>query len=212
MKPESCSLCAFSQVSTAFVPDYVPTTAKIAYIFSHPRQSDVQDQKPLSGPFGDVMRKLLITDLGRAEEDVALIHTIRCMPKKVTTRQGPSYEYPTGFLQRAAESSCRQYDNASFREGLLSDSGLIDFNPNLFLVTLDIDSLLEVGAFKFMVQADLKKAFSFVDEGYRVAVLFGSEVLSIQGGHLKGGSKRWRGTFWEGNWAFETKLRKEGFR
>ncbi len=212
-KPETCKLCAYSQIGSAFVPDHMPEKARIVYIFSHPRKDDCQDQKPLSGPFGDVLRKLLITDLGRSADDVAITHTIRCMPKRISTRNGPAYQYPTGALQGAAERNCRQYDNSTFKNGLLETGGLIDWKPTLFLTTLDIDTILEVGAFKFMIQQDLKKAWEFVDRGERVAVLFGSEVLSVAAGHLKGGSKRWRGHWWTTDgWPFEAKIRKEGFR
>jgi hypothetical protein len=209
-KPETCNMCLFSQSGVAFVPDYIPDTAKVVYVFSHPRQSDAADQKPLSGNWGELMKKLLITDLGHKVEEVGLVNTIRCMPPKITTRSGPAYSYPTGSIQRSAESTCRQYDDAAFKDGLLTPGGLITFNPNVFLTTLDIDSMLEVTAYKFMIQRDLEKAWEFAEEGYRVAVLFGSEVLSICAGHLKGGSKRWRGTFWEGFWPFEAKVRKEG--
>lgn len=212
-KPETCNLCSFSQKGTAFVADYMPSTARIVYVFSHPKQADVIDQKPLAGPHGEIMRKILITDLGHREDEVGLAHTIRCMPQKITTRSGPSYLYPTGSLQRAAESNCRQFDNSSFKEGLLSPGGLIEFDPNLFLVTLDIDTALMIDAYKFMIQRDLETSWSFVDEGHRVAVLFGSEVLSLVAGFLKGGSKQWRGHWWESTgWPFESKLRKEGFR
>ena len=105
------------------------------------------------------------------------------------------------------------YDNSSFKNGLLDTGGIIDWNPTLFLTTLDIDTILEVGAFKFMIRQDVEKAWRFVDKGERVAVLFGSEVLSVVAGHLKGGSKRWRGSWWTSDgWPFETKVRKEGFR
>jgi len=211
-KPETCKLCAYSQVGSAFVPDHMPEKARVAYIFAHPRKDDCQDQKPLSGPFGEVLRKLLITDLGRAEDEVAITHTIRCMPKRISTRNGPAYQYPVGALQGAAERNCRMYDNSAFREGLLRDGGLIKFDPTLFVITLDTSSILEVGAFKFMVQQDVKKAWRFADVGHRVAILFGSEVLSIVAGHLKGGVKKWRGSYFEGSWPFEAKFRGEGFR
>jgi hypothetical protein len=213
-KPETCGQCQFSQVGTAFVPDHMPPTAKICFVLPYPRQSDAMEQRPFSGAWGELMKKLLITDLGRRVEEVGLVNGIRCMPRKVTTRQGTGYEYPSGSLQRSAESCCRQYDSSSFKEGLLSPGGIIEFNPNLVLITLDLSSILEVGAFKFMVQRDVEKAWTFVDEGYRVAVLFGSEVLSLVAGHLKGGAKRWRGSWYESDgWPFESKIRKErGFR
>ena len=211
-KPTTCSMCAYSQVGTAFVPDYVPSTARLAFVFAHPRKDDVADQKPLSGPWGEVVRKLLIEDLGRGSEEVTIVHTVRCMPRKIATRNGPAYQYPTGHLQRAAEGNCRMYDNSAFRDGLLKDGGLIDWNPTLFLTTLDISTILEVGAFKFLIQQDVKKAWKFADEGERPAVLFGSEVLSLVAGHLTGGAKRWRGSWWSGSWAFEARVRKEGFR
>ena len=211
-KPETCKLCSYSYVGSAFVPDHFPASPKIAYVFSHPRKDDCQEQRPLSGPFGDVLRKILITDLGRSEDEVALCHTLRCMPKRISTRNGPAYQYPTGAQQGAAERNCRMYDNSSFKNGLLTDKGLIDFNPNVFVITLDVSSILEVGAFKFMIQQDVKKAWRLVDEGYRVALLFGGEVLSIVAGHLKGGVKKWRGSYFEGDWPFEAKFRGEGFR
>jgi len=211
-KPTSCSLCLFSQVGTAFVPDDIPSTAKMVYVFSHPRQADAAEQKPLSGAWGQIIRKLLIEDLGREESEVGLAHVIRCMPKKMNTRSGVGYQYPAGAMQRAAESNCRSYDNSSFREGLLKDGGLIDFAPDVFLVTLDTDSILEVGAFKYMIQQDVKKAWGLVNEGHRVAVLFGSEVLSVVAGFLQGGAKKWRGHFYEGSWPFAAQVRREGFR
>lgn len=211
-KPTSCSLCAFSQIGTAFVPDQIPAAAKIAFILPYPRKDDVADQKPLSGPWGAVMRKLLIEDFGRGIEEVAIAHTIRCMPKRLNTRNGPAYQYPTGHLQRSAEGACRQYDNSTFREGLLYPEGLISWAPTLFLTTLSLDSILEVGAFKFMVQKDVEKAWGFADEGEKVAVLFGSEVLSIVAGHLSGGAKKWRGSWWTGEYPFEAKIRREGFK
>lgn len=212
-KPETCKLCAYSQIGSAFVPDHFPAAPKIAYVFSHPRKDDCQEQRPLSGPFGDVLRKILITDLGRSEDEVALCHTVRCMPKRINTRNGVRYSYPENALRRAAESNCRMYDDSCSRHGLLDTSGIISWTPTLFLATLDVDTILEVGAYKYMIQQDVKKAWSFADEGQRVAILFGTEVLSIVAGHLTGGSKRWRGTFWEcSGWPFEAKLRKEGFR
>jgi len=212
-KPETCKLCSYSYVGSAFVPDHFPAAPKIAYVFSHPRKDDCQEQRPLSGPFGDVLRKILITDLGRSEDEVALCHTLRCMPKRINTRNGPAYQYPTGAQQGAAERNCRQYDDSAFKNGLLENGGLITWNPTLFLTTLDIDTILEVGAFRFMIRQDVEKAWRFVDKGERVAVLFGSEVLSVVAGHLKGGSKRWRGSWWTSDgWPFETKIRREGFR
>jgi len=206
-------MCAYSQVGTAFVADYVPAGAKIAYIFAHPRRDDVVEQRPLSGPWGALMRQLLITDLGQKVEDVAFVHTLRCMPKRLNTRNGPAYDYPSGYLQGAAEGNCRQYDNSSFKDGLLQPKGLISWTPTLFLATLDVDSMLEITAFKYVIQQDLKKAWKFTEEGERVVVLFGSEVLSIVAGHLKGGSKKWRGHWWTTDgWPFEARVRREGFQ
>lgn len=194
------------------MPDFVPPDAALAFVFAHPRKDDVIEQRPLSGPFGAVLKELLIHNFGRELREVAVVHGIRCMPKKINTRNGPAFQYPTGFLQRAAESNCRQYDDSCSADGLLAQTGIISWKPTMFLTTLDIDTMLDVGAFKFMIQRDVRKAWAFADQGEKVAVLFGSEVLSLVAGNLKGGSKAWRGHFWETDgWPFETKIRKEGF-
>lgn len=210
-KPETCKLCKYSQVGTAFVADYFPPAPRMAFVFAHPRPDDIAEQRPLSGNWGLAMRSILSEASSIPLEEIALCHVVRCMPPKKYARMGGlEFVWPTGAMKWAAESNCRQYDDSRFRSGVLDSGGLISWQPNVAVVALDLDSVLEVEAYKFMVQKDVEKACRFALRGYRPVVLFGTEVLSIVAGHLQGGSKKWRGHFWElEGWPFEARVREE---
>lgn len=60
--------------------------------------------------------------------------------------------------------------------------------------------LMKVPAFTRLFKADIKKAFRFVEEGYRPCVLLGDKAMSMVFPKFGGGVKKWRGNFVEGKW------------
>jgi hypothetical protein len=192
-------MCAFSYKAVGFCPDTVPPLAKVAFVLSAPRQDDVTEQRPLSSSFGAFLRKAFIYDLGYTDADVAIIHVIRCQPPY--SKGDPAY--PTAFLRDAAEGACRQYDDTSSRGGSIIPEGLITWNPNLFIPTLGLGSVIDVAAFRRLIQVDVEKAWRFAEKGHRPCVLFGKEPMELVAKFLHGGPKNWRGHFYSGSWPFK---------
>lgn len=203
-KPAGCEMCAFSQIGTGFCPDWVPSAAKVAFLFSAPRSGDVTNQEPLSSEFGRVVRSVLVEDQGYSWTDVAVFHVIRCQPPLVKGE----LVYPTAFLRESAEAVCRQYDDSRAVEGRFFPEGIISWQPTMFIPTLGMEHFFDVDAFRRLITLDVEKAWRFSTKGERPVVLFGREPMDLAAKFLHGPVKNWRGHFFKGSWPFEAKVYK----
>ncbi len=196
-KPAHCKLCPMTAIGRAFVPDYVPDNPKIAFILDVPTKSDAIEQRPLSGSEGSFVYNSFVKPFGLQEEDVLVSHTIRC----VQPFNGfGKVEYPHGWIQKPAELNCRHYD-----------TGLLNFNPNVWVLTLHPRTIFSVGAHMRQIFRDIEKAVSFQRKGYRPAVLFGENAAELYYPYIKGngGIKNWRSHFWTGESPFRDAERNE---
>ncbi len=198
-KPAGCKLCPMAALGKGFCADYSPSEPLIAFIFDMVGSDDVLERVPLAGAQGYYWQKILIEEQGLRRDEVLLSNAIRCkQPNDVNGRP----KYPTGFVQKPAELNCRQYDNS-----------LIDFDPNVFVITLHPRTIRTVGAHQIQIIRDVAKAVSFSRRGYRPAVLFGEGVAELYFPWMKnnGGPKNWRGHWWQGEypWKDSERLKKE---
>lgn len=196
-KPDSCKRCAYAAVGKGFCGDLVPENPIIAFVFDTITKDDVLEQEPLSGAQGYVWKQLLIEELGHSIDDVLVSAAVRCSPPN-DIKGKPAY--PSGFLGKAAELNCRQYDD-----------GLIKFDPNVFLITLHPRTIPTVGAHRVQIQRDVSKAFGFARRGYRPCVLFGEGAAQLYFPYMNnnGGLKNWRGHWWVGESPFKDHERNE---
>lgn len=196
-KPENCKKCSYAAKGRGFCGDLVPENPLIAFVFDCVTKDDILEQEMLSGAQGYNWKKLLIEELGYNLSDVLVSSAIRCCPPSGI---GGKPDYPKGFLGRAAELNCRQYDQA-----------LIDFDPNVFVLTLHPRTVQTIGAHRVMIQRDVAKAFSFAKRGYRPCVLLGEGAcqLYFPAMNNNGGLKNWRSHFWVGESPFKDSERNE---
>ncbi len=204
-KPDLCKSCPYAAKGKGFCGDYTPYSPLVAFIFDVPTKDDILEQTPLSGGSGWAWKKMLLEELGHTMEDVLVSYALRCAPPN-----GPfgRPDYPTAWLGKQAELRCRQYDDK-----------LIEFNPNVFLITLHPRTVSTVGCHRVQIQRDVSKAFEFARRGYRPCVLFGEAPAELYFPAMvnNGGIKNWRGHWWTGSSPFkdsditESKLNKKRF-
>ncbi len=190
-KPEHCRMCPMTAIGKSWVPDYVPEQPKLAFILDLPSKADAIEQTPFSGSEGAFYLSSFVSNLGYTKEDILITHVLRCV--QPFNGYG-KVEYPHGWIQKPAELNCRHYDTA-----------LINFDPNLFVLTLHPRSCNLVGAHQRQIARDVEKAFSFAKKGYRPAVLFGENAAELYYPYIKGngGIKNWRGHWWVGESPFK---------
>jgi hypothetical protein len=198
-KPLECRACPLASVGTGFCGDHFPAAPKAAYLFSFPYKDEVIENRCLAGGMGGFLKRFLLDDHGRTEDEVICAHVLRCQPPAAKGR----IEYPSGYLKRASEAACRAYDDRHAEGSAVTTPGIWSWRPDLFIVTLDPGMATEVEAYKYLIREDVKKAWRFVERGRRPCVLFGREALQLVGDFLEGGVKDWRGHYWEvDGWPF----------
>ncbi len=114
--------------------------------------------------------------------------------------------YPTGKTREKCEVTCRVYDNRHGVRGKLTPGGLIDFDPNIFLITFSPKDCMKIGAYYRQIKNDLHKVMEFIDKGLRPMVCFGNEPAELMFPHIVGhGSvKAWHGHFKEMDYKWKT--------
>lgn len=189
-KPSACRICPYSMVGQGFCPDYKSKEKepKIALLLEAPGATEVVENSPLMGRAGKLMWEKIVPYAGLSRSDFLICNTIRCRP--------PNNAYPSSFLKRNAENNCRMHD-----------SYLLDFSPNLFIITYHPASVFRQLVYQRLIQEDIKKAKEFYDRGYKPLVLMGDKAVSLLNDTPfrvgKGGLRMWRGHYWEGEWPFK---------
>lgn len=191
-KPQGCDGCMYRKLGSGFVPDSYPSEAKIAFVFDAPTSDDILYNVGLSGQLGSYWSSLLLRN-GFTKKDILVSSVLRC--------KGPGWDfYPTGKMRQSAEESCRHYDKFHDRDTLLINGGIRAFNPNLFVITEHPKQLMKIPAYTRLFKSDIKKAYRFVEQGYRPCVLLGDKAMNMIFPRWTGGVKRWRGNFVEARW------------
>lgn len=200
-KPPGCNFCAMKNLGLNFVPDFYPPKAKILFVFSAPEKDDIVENRSFAGNLGWFRKAKLLTPLGLNTWDVATTNIIRCYPGKDKFNK---LAYPAKNIRVSCEKLCRQYDNRSLLVGELTDRGVINFDPNVFIVTFGLDMLMAGAAFQHLMLADVRKALATIPLGGRPAVLFGEPATNLFASYCfgpgQGGIKVWRGHVFEGSW------------
>ena len=214
-KPDQClNTCprAFSE-GIGFVADWVGNNPKIALVLDKPTRDECTSRLAFTSGYSRFFFAAIGRELGLTKENLIVSYCLRCY----------SYEYPVGINRQKAEKNCRNWDNKSAdRFGLPTiESGLIKWNPNLFMVTFGLDDCLEMSrsetaksdAYHFCMLEDFKKAMRFAASGYRPCVLMGQEPMNLFPFTNKwaGGVRNWRGTWWEGSWPFTPEKAKVSY-
>lgn len=193
-KPTSCKICPYSMVGQGFCPDYKGENAKIALLLEAPGATEVIENSPLMGRAGELMWEKIVPYAGLTRKDFLISNTIRCRP--------PDNKYPSSFLKRNAENNCRMYDRR-----------LLDFDPNIFIITYHPASVFRQLVYMRLIQKDIERAKEFYDRGYRPLVLMGDKAVSLLNDTPfkvgKGGLRMWRGHYWEGHWPFGKRENEE---
>ena len=186
-KPSSCKMCPYSHIGQSFCPDYKPENPKIALLLEAPGATEIIENSPLMGRAGQLMWEKITPYANLKRSDFLICNTLRCRP--------PDNKYPTSYLRRNAENNCRMYDKY-----------LLDFDPNLFIITYHPASVFRQLVYLRLIQEDIKKAKDFYEKGYRPLVLMGDKAVSMVDTTPfkvgKGGLRMWRGHYWEGSWNY----------
>jgi hypothetical protein len=200
-KPPGCKFCSMYTSGKNFVPDFIPTRAKILFVFSAPEKDDILENRSLAGNLGWYRRNKLFKPLGLNPWDVGLTNIIRCYPGRDKFNK---LAYPSAAQRISCEKLCRQYDNTSSLAGESISHGIINFNPNVFVITFGLDMLMAGAAFQHLMIRDIQKALDTIPNGGRPAVLFGEPATNLFApycfGAGQGGIKTWRGHIFEGSW------------
>jgi hypothetical protein len=200
-KPPGCQFCAMQTRGQNFVPDLIPPAAKILFVFAAPEKDDILENRLLSGNLGWFRKNKIIYDLNLTEPEVALTSIIRCYPGKDKFNK---LAYPEKQVRISCEKLCRQYDSRSAVAGNIVPRGIINFDPNVFVLTFGIEMLTQGAAFQHLMQSDIKKALATIPKGGRPAVLFGEPPINLFASYCfgpgQGGVKNWRGHIFEGSW------------
>lgn len=205
-RPDGCKTCrlCYEDDTVGFVYDHIPEDMKVLFVFARPTKDEVVERKRGAGNAHWFWRKTLLAgNEGCNQEAVGVTSLIRCYP---------GYEYPTGKTRKNAESLCRQYDDQradSYGKGV--PGGILQWNPNVFVLTFDPSALVKAPAYFPLMQAAVRKAFWLVERGHRPAVLFGREVKDLLVPWLAGGIKDWQGTYVFGSWPKSDPTSNEGF-
>lgn len=200
-KPDWCfNNCPRATIGSGFVPDWVPANPKIAFLFSHPAKDDVGEREPMRSGLGRYFWATIGRACGLKKQDVLFANVLRCY----------TWKYPTGKDATLAEQACRNWDNYQGGSGVpVAGNSLVAWKPNIFFPTFSLDKMIEIGAFQALAIADVRKALTFADEGFRPLVILGTEAFKVVAPWLDGGVKGWRGTWWEGSWKWEDGVTEE---
>lgn len=200
-KPPGCNFCSMKNLGINFVPDFMPPKAKILFVFSAPEKDDILENRSFAGNLGWFRKSRLLDPIGLRTYDVATTNIIRCYPGKDKFNK---LAYPSASVRVSCEKMCRQYDGRSLLTGEMINSGVINFNPNVFVVTFGLDMLMAGAAFQHLMLADVRKALATIPSGGRPAVLFGEPATNLFANYCfgtgQGGIKTWRGHIFEGSW------------
>lgn len=187
-KPEYCAnSCRLSSQSYGFVRDWIGKEPKLAVLGIIPTSGEL-----IQGIWeSDMFYYLLNTyfePAGLTKENLVLSNVLRCQPKDKEPKD--DHAYPRAALRKHSEQTCRYHD-----------IGFSTFLPNLFISTFDIYAVRKLDANKVLFKADVRKAISFINQGYKPCLLLGEEPLHLVAPHL-GGVKTWRGHWWVGDWGW----------
>lgn len=192
VKPSGCENCMYRSISSGFVADWYPPTAKIAFVFDAPTSDDILYNIALSGQLGGYWSRLLLRN-GFTKDDILISSVLRC--------KGPGWDfYPQGKMRKSAEESCRHYDKYHNVDTILTHGGIKVFDPNLFVITEHPKQLMKQPAYTRLFRSDIKKAYRFIEEGYRPCVLLGDKAMNLIFPKWSGGTRRWRGNYVESKW------------
>jgi hypothetical protein len=203
-KPLYCkNNCPFNEVTAGICYDHVPTSAKIGVLLNYPAKDDMPNRKAWTSNAGKYYLKHWFKPLGYDRENILVSHVLRCYC---------GMDYPAGSWTKQAEIACRTFDNSREKSGDKLEGGLLDFDPDVFIVTLDFKKVFKSKPLYRLIQKDVEKAAHFADQGHRPLILSGLEVLELVAPWLKGrgGIAIWRGHFWEGELPFKQTI-KAGF-
>ena len=208
VKPAGCGSCKYAPTGAGFCGDDSPEGKKLLIICPAATKGEVFEQIPWAGPQGWAYSRMFLEANDIPRNEVMIAHVLRCRPPFKRTNAGLD-SYPTGAARRAAELTCRQYDDSHTYRGVLQAGGIKTFAPDTFLVTFEPEKALEVTAYKRVIQEDIAKAWRLVQKGRRVAVVMGEPAFAMVGEGLieEGGVKNWRGHYWRGEWAYDTMVK-----
>jgi hypothetical protein len=200
-RPSQCSQCRWSYKTSGFVPPFVGSDPKIAFVFPQPDSQEIISREALDSDRGRRFIHEYCEPYGLTKENLVVKYVLGCLsPWDKRTRQRM---YPTSAVLRVqAERACDKYSFLQGNEGHLTPGGIVGFDPNIFVLAFDPADTLRIPALTRLIQRSVEKACHFSVLGYRPCVLFGEEAASLQFPQLKGrgGLKAFNGHYFEGSW------------
>jgi hypothetical protein len=191
-KPDACLSCPWTPYSKGFVPDTLfGGVPRLALVFAFPTKDDITEREGLSGDMGGYILRNYVYPFGFKKAELLVSYVLRCLPP--WSRRYQKYAYPTGRTKERAEVACRVHDKE-----------IVKFDPNIFLITFSPREVLKVPSYRRQLLADMEKVKRLVSDGYKPLVLFGNEPAALHAPFIegRGGSKAFRGHFWEGKYKF----------
>lgn len=186
-RPDHCkNICKQFTIGTGFVHDRSPKAPRIAVMVPAPTKDDCLHRAPLAGKARAHFERTYLEPLGYSPDDYMVSSVLRCLPKGDGSASARHGDYPTGTVRKGAEAACRYYD----RNGPLER-----FDPDSYVLTLDLARTYKEPAYIRLVRRDIEKAFTLADRGYRPLVLMGNPAAELICPFLvgNGGVKAWRG-------------------
>ena len=192
-KPDFCiNSCPLAARGNGFVADHVGRSPKLAFLQATPTKADALARKPLTS-YGGLFYYTVLGPLGLTLDDIIFSHVLRC----------DNWVYPTERNRKISEVACRQFDTVarSASGAPTVATGLRQWDPNLFVLTFNLNDAMNLEAYRALLEADIAKAARFARQGYRPLVVMGKEpmeLLAPWAAKAGGGVKRHRGDWWEG--------------
>ena len=187
-KPFECNYCLRHGSSTGFVADRVFDDTKVILIKYQPSNDDVNFQQNTI----DRYENYLPPDTPHTH--LGVVNILRC--------KGNEKEPKKDLIR--IEKACRKYDNSRCDPwGFLAPKGLINFNPNLFIITYDYRTTEKAPAFKVFLRKSIELAFEWSAKGQRPVILSGEEVAELVFSELFSSQEFDRDTSfrsWVGHW------------
>ena len=210
VKPAQCVACPLRTVGSGFVPDSVGLTPRVAIMLPTPTDDDLLENAPLSGGMGYYVFKNYLHTAGFRKDDLLLLHIIRCKPPWSARKR--RLDYPTGVVRDKAETVCRSYDDQHGFQGGLQPGGLVKFNPDMFVLSLNPREAIRIPVYTRQIQRLFQRVYTFVQLGWRPLILCGNEPAELFAPFIKGqgGVKAWHMHFWTGEFKYNNR-NNEGF-
>jgi hypothetical protein len=201
-RPSQCRDCRWGYKTSGFVPPFVGSDPKIAFVLPQPDSQEIISREALDSDRGRHFLRTYCEPYGLEKENLVVKYVLACLsPFDNRTRQRI---YPTSaVLKNQAERACDKYSPLHGKEGHLVPGGIVKFDPDIFVFALDPQDTLRIPAYTRLIQRSVEKGMMFQSLGYRPCVLFGKESVALQFPFVEkvlGGLKAMNGNYVEGKW------------